>query len=734
MQIALKLLAISVLTISKFAYSDETKVCFYTEDNYQGESSCFSSGDQVDLYNKHRESSYSEDNWPIIDNDSTRSIKIPQGMMTKIYSNDSYNPPFYSLTESVNADKLSSLEMYNEITGIKVSENKQLNCDQKCTIFDTYKINLAESFGDYWDDERLPNKQILLVFNSPNQGKDDSYSVSLSLGPSISMIQKGINFSDYNMFNKFMFAHKDNADELSFIIQVNDDIVQIQYIQTLDDELVDISPIISFQWLFNIDVEPEIIIKNYNDLGPLILNKAILAADSGDHNWAKRDLSQTSQIICSFVPFLNIYNYITHGSCRQLSNIVYSAANYFRSNTKGKTLHIAGESRPLKEQPSINTDLDPDPDPDQKEFFDNQMTLTYIDSTKSQQSLSLPAVAKTCMIPIYSLLHSRHSRQIRPHCIDWTLDIMTDFTLLFGASLDTWNSDYFSRVINTIIRTGSTGAAIAMEHVDTERRLSQAVRESMITQSSGNALSQIKTAFDYAQLSYLNHSFYYASDDMPDKVEQLPLGIYELLLESFIFKPTVPQVMEHGQLVAHPEIDFEFEIIATPTPEEVEKLSAAEIEKNQASREQLIETIVQWVEQYQSAHIEQLDNPDEASALNKTRHAGNIVTGIIHRRLIIKRPGEIYIVVKFRGEIIAIVLADRFNNRDQVELVASATQPDYVLSPYAEGTVRGAGTAAVSVLARYLQQQGAKILFSEVISEPSARVKQKVGFTFKSEF
>lgn len=91
-------------------------------------------------------------------------------------------------------------------------------------------------------------------------------------------------------------------------------------------------------------------------------------------------------------------------------------------------------------------------------------------------------------------------------------------------------------------------------------------------------------------------------------------------------------------------------------------------------------------------------------------------------------------VVKLRGEIIAIVLADRFNNRDEVELVASATLPDYVLSPHNEGTVRGAGTAAVYELARYLQQQGAKTLFSEVISQPSARVKQKVGFTFKSEF
>nr|WP_050143243.1 GNAT family protein [Yersinia mollaretii] len=618
--------------------------------------------------------------------------------------------------------------MYNEITSIKVLENKRLNCDQKCTIFNIYRINLAESFGHYWSDERLPNKQILLVFNSPEQGMDDSYSVSLSHGPSISMIEKGITFSDYSMLNKFVFAYKDNIDTLSLIIQIKEDTAQIQYIQTLDDDVVDISPIISFKWVHNTDTAPEIIIRNYNDSEPLVLNKSILAADTGDHNWAKRDLTQTSQIICSFVPFLNIYNYITHGTCQQLSNIVFSAISYFSSNTKGKTLHIAGESRPLKEQLSIN------PDSDQKEFLDNQMTLTYIDSTKNHQSLSLPAVAKTCMVPIYSLLNTRQSRQIRPYCINWTLDIMTDFTLLFGASLQTWNSDYFSQIINTIMRTGNTGTTVAEEHRETEQRLSQTVRESIMTQSSENALSQIKTAFDYAQLSYLNHSFYYTSDDMPTRVEQLPLGIYELLLDTFIYKPITPQVIEDGQLVAHPEINFEFEILTTPPPEEVVNLSAVEIERDRASREQLIETIAQWVEQYQSTHIEQHDNPDEASALNKTRHAGNIVTGIIHRRLIIKRPGEIYVVVKFRGEIIAIVLADRFNNRDQVELVASATQPNYVLSPYAEGTVRGAGTAAVSVLAQYLQQQGAKTLFSEVISEPSARVKQKVGFTFKSQF
>lgn len=91
-------------------------------------------------------------------------------------------------------------------------------------------------------------------------------------------------------------------------------------------------------------------------------------------------------------------------------------------------------------------------------------------------------------------------------------------------------------------------------------------------------------------------------------------------------------------------------------------------------------------------------------------------------------------VVRFQGEIISIVLADRFNNRNKVELVASSTQPDYVLMPHREGTVRGAGTAVVNALAQYLKEQGAITLFSEVISQPSARVKQKVGFHFKSEF
>ncbi|CFQ35554.1 GNAT family N-acetyltransferase [Yersinia aleksiciae] len=739
MIIACKLLVIITLIISKIAYSDEgdDEVCFYTEDYFQGEKTCLHSGRQIDLYHEYISSFLLETDPSIIDNDSINSINIPPGMMATIYKNDNFNAPFFSLTESINTKDLISIDMDNEISSIKVSENKKLNCNQKCIILDSYKITLPEAFGKYWNDERLVNKQILLIFNSQDHRKDDGYSINLLNGPNITVAEKEITFSDYSMFNKFAFEYVNNADKLAFIIQLSDDTVQFQYIQTLKEQLVDISPIISFKWIEVIDIAPEIIIENYNYRSnkPLILNNSILTADTGEQNWEKRDLAKTSQLICYFTPFLNIYNYITHGSCQQLDRILFNADEYFSHNTKEKTLHIAGDSRPLKEKPSTDISIKEvrTKETNKTEIDDNYMTLSYIDSTHNHQSLSLPAVAKTCMVSIYSLLNTRLPRQVRPPCIDWTLDIMTDFTLLFGNDIRTWNSEYFSKIIDSIIRTGSTGAIV--ENKEIEQRLSDAIREKIVDKTTGNPLSQIKTAFDYAQLSYLTYSFYYSSDDMPAQVEQLPLGIYELLLETFVYRPTTPRVIEHGELVEQHDSEFEIEIIATPSPEEVAKLSAEEIEKNRALREELIKIIEQWGERYQGMHIVDQDaDSDMANAMSKTLHAGHIVTGIIHRRLIIKRPGEIYVVLKFRGEIIAIVLADRFNNRNQVELVASATLPDYVLTPNSEGTVRGAGTAAVNALAQYLQQQGASTLFSEVISQPSARVKQKVGFNFKSEF
>ncbi|WP_425288845.1 GNAT family N-acetyltransferase, partial [Yersinia enterocolitica] len=430
-------------------------------------------------------------------------------------------------------------------------------------------------------------------------------------------------------------------------------------------------------------------------------------------------------------------NYLIQGKCQQLDGLVFSADSFFNSNTKGKTLHIAGNSSPLKPKSA------PKAEPQIPERIDNHMTLTYIDNNKHRHSLSLPAVAKTCMVPLHSLLNSRPIRQIRPQCIDWTLEIMTDFTFLFGHSLETWNTAFFGRVIDSIVRTGSTGTVV--EDQEVENRLIQAVKEKVTDRTTNNALADIKTAFDYAQLGYLSYSFYSSSDEPPARVERLPLGIYELLLENFIYTHTTPIIISQGLPVEQPDLEFEIEILPTLTYMEEAKLSDAEVRDAKAMRRKLNETMTHWEHQYEQGYPAQGTSAsagtsadamtdENSDALTRLLNAGNIVTGIIKRRLRLHRAGEVYVVVKLQGRIIAIILADRFNREDEVELVASATQPDFVLHPDREGTVRGAGTAAVRALGRYLQQQGAKTLYSEVISQPSARVKQKVGFNFKGEF
>ncbi|MGT3164515.1 peptidase inhibitor family I36 protein [Yersinia enterocolitica] len=712
------------------SYEIAPAICFYTEDKFEGDSSCLAANQQIDLH--HDSEIIIESGREVfpIHNDNIRSITVPDGMIATIYKNDNFNMPFFELTEDMINDDLKAIKMSNAITSIKVSEKKGLSCDQQCAIIDNHNIELADAFGEYWNDTRLQNKQVLLVFHTIDLGEHDNYDINLFNGPNITINQRAIAFSDHNMINKFYFDRYHKSDNLSFIIQIKNKKVQTQFIKSLDNEFVDMSPIISFDWINDITVSPDITITNYNIGNPLVLAKTILTADTGEQYWEKRDLTQISKIICAFTPFLNLYNYIIQGKCQQLDDIVFSADRYFSSSTKGKTLHIAGKSTPLK--PKIVTEEDLLT----QKGIDNYMTLAYIENNNRNQSLSLPAVAKTCMTSIYSLIRSRPTRQIRPNCIEWTLDVMTDFTLLFGNSLDTWNAEFFGRVIDSIVRTGSTG--VTVENTEVENRLTKSIKEKVIDKTTNNALREIKTAFDYAQLSYFTYSLYYSSDEVPSQVEPLPLGIYELLLETFIYKRTLPTIISQSELVEQTDLEFEIEILPTPTPEEEAKLSDAEVKNTQAMRKKLSETITHWGQQYQGSHVGQGASADSSPnkkdmMLSKLLHAGHIVTGIINRRLILHRPGEIYVVVKLQGRIIAIVLADRFNSQDEVELVASATLPDYVLSPDREGTVRGAGTAAVRELARYLQQQGARTLFSEVISQPSARVKQKVGFNFKNE-
>lgn len=207
MRIAIKLFISIILIVSTSVYSDDS-TCFYTEKDFEGENTCLYSGQKIDLYAEFKKSLQSESDPKIIDNDSVQSIMIPSGMMAKIYKNDNFSPPFFTLVESANVNQLKRLGINREISSIKVSENKNLNCNRICTILSTHKINLSDAFGRYWHDGRLVNRQIILILNSKYSRKIEGYSINLSKGPSINVTENEIIFSDYKELNQFNFEYK----------------------------------------------------------------------------------------------------------------------------------------------------------------------------------------------------------------------------------------------------------------------------------------------------------------------------------------------------------------------------------------------------------------------------------------------------------------------------------------------------------------------------------------------
>ncbi|CND40919.1 beta-gamma-crystallin [Yersinia pseudotuberculosis] len=89
-------------------------------------------------------------------------------------------------------------------------------------------------------------------------------------------------------------------------------------------------------------------------------------------------------------------------------------------------------------------------------------------------------------------------------------------------------------------------------------------------------------------------------------------------------------------------------------------------------------------------------------------------------------------VRQFDRAFISLTMAVDININD-VGVAGSLTNPDYVITPNAEGAVRGAGTAAIRALADHFKRKGKISLVSSVISQPSAIVKKKVGFRFIEE-
>ncbi|EEQ09990.1 Beta-gamma-crystallin [Yersinia mollaretii ATCC 43969] len=699
------------------SFSIKHAACFYEYDQYFGGSMCLSGGEKMDLY-KGLESHIDRSL-----NDRVSSIKVPKNMQVTLFKDDNYNGDKITLAENYLLAELEDLDMDYAITSMTASQQENFICDQYCAIKERMIIPIKHIFGDYWHDERIGSKQVLISFKLTD---NDDYLIWMGSDRVIKVKDRVIYYI-HNDLNDIAYYHMNKeSDRVSISSRFNGSYFESQFIESEGTKIIHLSPLIGY--LFDpSDANIHFSITNINTdkSKSVVIDKAVMTVEKAQH---RSERAITGLASCWAMPLLSIYNYVVQGRCNQVERFVDDVADFFGS-LDDKILQVSGSSKPL---PKVDTDKAPS--------FDGGVTtasseldgiLTYVRTGLDKKSLTVPATALACRVSMKEQLlpHLRIRRDLTPTCIDWTLDILTDFTLLFGDSIARWNAENFGLVIERIIQNGDTGYAVSDTNI--ESRLVHNVM-AHIADSKDDELLRLKSAFDFSQLSYAtyqHHTHDQSAVVSPQQSQELLLGRYELALENFNMVETIPRVRQAGQWVEHPELHFDIEIITGRPAETL------------AARRNVIPIIENWRQSYNQPYLPTpvSSTEEDPQAIAQTQlnmdsviSAARIVGDVAQSWLRTTRDDYIYLIVRLSGQIVSITLAVDINEED-VGIAASLTNPAYVLHPRGEGVVRGAGTAAVRALADYAAKKGKRALVADVISQPSAIVKHKVGFRFIDE-
>ncbi|HFI1944341.1 TPA: GNAT family N-acetyltransferase [Yersinia enterocolitica] len=682
-------------------YISSRKVCLFSDDNFQGNSRCFYNGDKMDLY---------EEDDTMIGNDKTSSIHIPDGMLATIYKNNDYSPPYFNLTESIGQHDLAGLYMDNRISGISVSNVPIEGCSEHCVIIKRRKLPLVDIFSQYWDDPTYPNKQVLLSFDINDKS---DFMVELSLGPIIWFSKKEVIIFDSNNNEPLVFLIHPDANRFVLLFHLNNNNIAVDYMEGRGTEQIALSPTITLANApFDRPIETSAIIINNTGESPQVIDQIVMAASTESiqsvHHRSERDTAGT--LGCAFIPALAIYNYITHSRCDQVDKLWGQISHWFSGDNKKKAILIVGNTPLLKPQPAL------------PEYKDNQaspltLTLNKINTQLHHQALTLPATARFCRTSIDNILATCYPRSPDDNCPQWVSRVLADFTALFGHSLRDWTPEQLQDVVTRIDAQQATGYAVNDQ--DTEDHLVNEIRGAVERLGLVETIQQITRAFEYARLNYATYLVHNPSaSESPIAAQSLPLGEYSLSLESYHY-PTEPhavRIRENNEWVVRPDLHFEVEIIEnSATDRSAIRLTRA--------------VMRHWFNDYRRTALTTDQQGNLLTDLDRTTKAAQITSASLLLELEGSTNDYLFVVVRLNGEIVSVLGANGGQDESEEYYIdVSVSKPRNVLTPNEEGNVRGAGTAAVHELARYLKQKGVKTLRSHVISQPSARVKSKLGF------
>ncbi|WP_049633388.1 hypothetical protein [Yersinia aldovae] len=650
----------------------------------------------------------------MIGNDKTSSIYIPDGMLATIYKNDDYSPPYFNLTESIGQRSLADLDMDNEISSISVANAPIEGCSERCVILKRMQLPLSDIFAESWSDSSHPNKQVLLSFDISDHSV---FMTELTLGPIIWVSNRDLFIFNQQNSEPLAFRLHPETDRFSLLFHLNSNNIALDYMESRGTEQIALSPTITMANApFDRPIETSAIIINNTSEHPLVIDQIVMAASNEDmqsvHHRSERDTAGT--LGCTFIPALAIYNYITHSRCNQGDKLWDKMKHWFSSENKDQAVLVSAAPSLLKPH---------------QQLADNShhplLILTKIDTQLHNQAVTLPATAQFCKKPMENILATRYPRDVDMHCSLWISRVLADFTLLFGDSMRDWSIDVLRRVLQQIYENDTTGYAASDPAA--ESRLVNEAREVIRNLGQDETVRQISQAFSYARLNYARYLAHNpTATASPAAAQRLPLGTYSLSLASYHY-PTerlATRVREHGEWVTHPDLYFDVDILDTSIP--------TQPESDPPFMDDARAALTAWSDIYHAVPVHYHTTNEFWSESDRTLDAGRSNSYFLYSELLAPENDYIYVAVRLRGDIVSILAARRDesfeNSHENYRIEFFVTDPNYVLEPENEGSVRGAGSAALHGLAHYLQQRGVKMIRSRVISQPAAQVSTKLGF------
>ncbi|WP_261373741.1 hypothetical protein [Yersinia mollaretii] len=647
----------------------------------------------------------------------------------------------------------------NDVTEIFTTDKMPLNCDTNCIITQKMVIPLSRIFSYSMSDSQYQEKSVLLSFET----HINTFNISINNFLDITVDDGLVLIQPPNSQQIDFALHKD-ATHISFLLSWFENELILSYVETADGELLHSSPIVSMSPSHDIHQEEmELIIFNSDDRQPLTLQKVLMASHSEPHR-AKRG---TAGIVGCFLSGpLALYNLVTQGRCNQVESAWRHIKAIFAGHDASDRV-VAGTGEPLKPKPELIGAPQEQGAP--------TLTLTQLNTQLHGQSLILPAVSRYCQTPLESILSTRYPRQVTYSCSTWLSAVLSDFTLLFGNSLRSWSTEYLIQTINGILDRraidNDNEAIDAFIHSPTAgNRLIQTITDVAEEQGRSALIDSITQAFAYAEQAYAQYvinshsqstshlpsssqgasnfpndeiyggydSFdendHYDSCDSedasssssdiapPQQAQQYPLGSYQMSISSYVHQDVLPRILRNGEWIV-PQERFDIEVIQGPYTQNRQSLYA------------LLEAIAQWENIYIEKPVQCNRKGLFPTDMDTNRYAGRVTSRLIKSYAQYQRHNQVIVVVRFNDQIVSAstaytYFADGTAERTYGVIGATITNPTHVLNPQAEGTIRGAGSAALHATIQHLQANGVTELEAEVISTPSAVIKKRIGFVF----